>query len=42
MQHQPNGIVGASLSDPRVSQFLMTATYVVGAAGYFALSALAT
>ncbi|MGY8859534.1 MAG: hypothetical protein ACKVHM_05505 [Pseudomonadales bacterium] len=42
MQYQPHAAVEARLSDPRISQFLMVTTYVVGAIGYFALSALAT
>ncbi|MDG2046365.1 MAG: hypothetical protein P8J79_04035 [Halioglobus sp.] len=35
MAHQTNGIMEARLSDPRVSQWLMLATYVVGACGYY-------
>ena len=42
MQSRPHTAEEARLSDPRISQFLMAATYAVGATGYFALSALAT
>ena len=35
MAHQTNGTMEARLSDPRVSEWLMLATYVVGACGFY-------
>jgi|TARA_B110000495_G_C22989642_1_gene582595 hypothetical protein len=35
MENQQNATAESRMSDPRISQFLMTTTFVVGAIGYF-------
>jgi hypothetical protein len=35
MEHQQSATAESRMSDPRISQFLMNATFVVGAIGYF-------